>query len=391
MKQNKLNIENIEKARKYFQEKKPEIFPIANHPMEKEEEYHQELYISLLCSIAAFDGEVADSETLFIKRIINGIKLKTEFSQLMKKGLDINNQTVDDFVNAFSGKSLAYNFIADALLLAASDGVLHDKELELIAEISEILKITQKEVDIISQFIAILTLQDQEKLSKFSEENKIPFECEYFIKSFSLEMIITKDIEYYTGDIKFEANKAFLKPIVRFENTKIMINDDVKLIINGQKIVEFINCEITGGSDNAIQISNVTEVNIINCTFKDFVQRVFMFSSIHKALISDSYFTNCGYFYEGSKSETGGVFLFKNTNSEIINCVFDSCHISNYCDQKPDGFCGSLINSNLVISKIVYSNCATYINTYSPQSVGEICIDKLNAFYKKDKSEITEK
>lgn len=386
MKQNKLNIENIEKARKYFQEKKPEIFLIADHPIEKEEEYLQELYVSLLCSIAAFDGEVADSETIFIKRIINGIKLKTEFSQLMKKGLDINNQTVDDFINAFSGKALAFNFIADALLLAASDGVLHDKELELIAEISEILKITQKEIDVISQFIAILTIQDQEKLSKFLEENKIPFECEYFIKSFSLEMIITKDIEYYTGDIKFEENKAFLKPIVRFENAKIMINDYVDLIINGQKLVEFINCEITGGimindnvdliinaqklveyfnreitggKNNAMQISNVTEVKIIKCTFRGFIRRVFSFTNIPKILIKDSHFEYCGYKYSSREILAGGVFLFDNTNSEITNCVFNKCYIENGNGPvyRPSGFIGYFIDSNSEISYNSFINC----------------------------------
>lgn len=362
MSKNKLNLENIEKARAYFEEKKPDIFPIVDHPIGKEEEYLQELYISLLCSIAAFDDEIANSETLFIKRIINGIKLKTDYAKLIKLGLEINNQTLDDFINAFSGKSLAYNFIADALLLATSDGVLHDKEVELIAEISEILKITKKEIDTLSQFISVLLLQDQEKLSKFLDDIKIPFDCEYFIKSFSLEMIKTKDIDYYTGEMIFKENKAFLKPIVRFENAKISIKKNAVMIFSGAHKVEFVNCEILGAENNAIQISNVAEVNIIECTFKNFKHRVMHFSKIPKILIKDSHFIQCGYYYDNTFSENGGVFVFNNTNSEITNCVFDSCYLENgsyslKSETVPKGFVSCYNDSNSILSFNVYKSC----------------------------------
>jgi len=125
---------NIDKARAYFKEKKPEVFPLTGHPLAKEDIYVKEIYVSILCSIAAYDGEIAESEMIFIKKVINGLELNTKFEQLVKNGLEISNQLVDDFIKAFSGKEYAFNFIADALMLAVSDGKLHDKEIELISE-----------------------------------------------------------------------------------------------------------------------------------------------------------------------------------------------------------------------------------------------------------------
>lgn len=155
------NIEKIDEARIYFSEIRIKLFSFNDHPLTKESTYLKEIYIALLCSISAYDGEISKEETELIKKIINGIKLKTEFAQLVKLGVEIEQKTIDDFFKYFSKEPLAFNFLFDALLLSACDGFMHDKEIELISEISEILKILPKDVEFISKLVSSFIAHDR--------------------------------------------------------------------------------------------------------------------------------------------------------------------------------------------------------------------------------------
>lgn len=168
----KINTEKIENIRSYFREIKPILFKIEGHPIANEDTFVKELYISLLCSIAAYDNEIADSEKLYIERIIAVCKLEQNFSTYLKLGLEPKKETIDEFIKAFGKKDLGYCFIADALIIAASDGILADKELDLIAELSEILMLNKKDLEIIAELVGILISQNEDGLTNFIKNRK---------------------------------------------------------------------------------------------------------------------------------------------------------------------------------------------------------------------------
>lgn len=139
---------------------KPELYPFTGHPLKMEEEYNKNLYISLLFSIAAYDGDIANSESNYIRRIFLGAKAKEDFDNLVKQGVEITHERMNEFIRAFSEKELAKNFIVDAIILACCDGDVKEKELEIIAELSEVLKIKKPHIEQIARLAAVILEQD---------------------------------------------------------------------------------------------------------------------------------------------------------------------------------------------------------------------------------------
>jgi len=172
MKSKNTNVNKIDDARLYFSEIRVKLFSFNGHPLAQENVYKKEIYIALLCSISAYDGEIAKEETELIKKIVNGINLKTNYSQLVRLGAEIEKKTIDDFFKEFSNKPRAFNFLFDALLLASCDGFIHDKEIELISEISELLRILPKDVEIIAKLVSSFTAGDKTLTKKLVKKVK---------------------------------------------------------------------------------------------------------------------------------------------------------------------------------------------------------------------------
>lgn len=179
MAKKRIDTKNIEDAKKFFYELKSKLYPFETHPLGKEDPYLKELYIAILCSISACDGEISDEETLFIKKIYKGVNLQTGYANLVKLGIEIAPKTVEDFVENFSGKPISYNFVTDALLLAASDGVIHDKELELISELMELLLISPKEAQQIVSFVSSIISGDEKVSASILKKFKNPSHFNY--------------------------------------------------------------------------------------------------------------------------------------------------------------------------------------------------------------------
>jgi len=363
----KINTKRIEKGKEYIKDRKSEVFKITGHPIAKESDSVKEIYIAHLISIAAYDGEVVDSEIDCIKKIINGLELKTSISKLLKLGFKLEPRIIDEFVKVFSGKDYANCFLADALILAASDGVMHDKELELISEISEILRLSNENVRIISQLVYLLLGQDASTINKFSQLNDLDFDFDYLIRSYFPGYVNPANFEYITGDVEYKTDKIFTKPVIRFENANIKIANNVKLKFCEHERIEFINCKIIGGKKNALDVTTSKYFSIINSSVESFKHRVGIFAGVDRFVVMDSVFSNCGYTYSGEDSRMGGVFAFGEcNNSEISNCIFTNCYIENLAkdcsddDEEtyfPEGIFAAYNKSNIKIYNSRYKDC----------------------------------
>lgn len=362
MAKSQIKIENIDKARVYFKEKKNEVYKLTGHPLTKESEYLKELYVGLLCSVAAYDGQLAEGETNYIKRVMLGMELNSEFAKVVKMGLEIDQKMIDEFIKAFSGNNYSHSFLADALVVAASDGVLHDKEIELVAEISELLLIVKEDVDKISKLISVVFLRKIELINKFLESNKFDMNFDYLIKSFVPNFVNPETIETITGDVLYENDKIFLRKHIRFDNAKISIKDNVALKFEGHETIEFINCEINGGTDNPIYITNTGNVKIQQSKFSYFSSRLLKCDKISDLSIEDSYFYVCGYTFSSEEEvmQSGGVFNIQNSNFLIKNCLFNKCYIvnKNYVkNYTPRGFIAKFSNSCGILEANIFKGC----------------------------------
>jgi len=181
MNKKRIDTKEIEEARLHFSEIRVKLFSFNGHPLAKENVYKKEIYIALLCSISAYDGEISEKENELIKKIINGINLKTSYSQLLKLGVEIEPKTIDDFFENFSQKPLAFNFLFDALLLASCDGFIHDKEIELIAEISELLRIFPKDVEFIAKLVSSFTAYNKVLTKSLLSQSKYSNNFKYLL------------------------------------------------------------------------------------------------------------------------------------------------------------------------------------------------------------------
>lgn len=328
-----LNLENIDKVRKYFDEIKPDLFQIKNHPLADKEDYIKELYISVLCSISAYDDDMAESETLFIKRIMRGVNLKTEFAKLARQGLDIKKQTVDEFIKHFSENDLGYYFIADALVVAVSDGILADKEIELIAELSELLKITRSEIETLSGLIAVLISQNSDDLALYLKNNELKTDLTYLIKGIFPDYVDNSKKIVFTGDVVFDKDITLMQDEVIFDNARITIKKNVKILINLNKSVSIYKCEFTAESSDKIvdiiELNKIGKIEIRESLFHDVNKRLFLIRSCENVQIHDNRFIKCGLSSIHSETIYGGVFEINASKGDIKDNSFEFCFISN--------------------------------------------------------------
>lgn len=366
-----LNLDKIDQVRNYFDDIKPDLFQIKNHPLAEKEDYVKELYISLLCSISAYDGDVAASETMYIKRIMSGIKLKTEFARLAKQGMEIEKSTIDEFIKHFSENDLGYYFVADALVIAVSDGILADKEIELIAELSELLKITRSEIEFLSGLIAVLIAQNSEELSKYLKDNKSKADLTYLIQGIFPDYVDTSRTIYFTGNVVFDDNLTLMQDEVIFENARVTFKKNVKIVINLNKLVKISKCEFTAeNSDsivNIIELNKIGKIEIRESLFRDVNKRLFLIRNCKDVQIQDNRFSKCGYTYNTEVGEKGGVMNILHSEGTISTNSFENCFIQNlhysggfdseyFCDAYLISFEGSKFN----VKRNLEQDCRKY-------------------------------
>ncbi len=402
---NKLNTEKIDIIRSYFREIKPTLFKIEGHPLADKEEFVKELYISLLCSVSAYDNEIADSEKLYIERIIAICNLKQNFATYLKLGLDPKKETIDEFIKAFSKKDLGYSFIADALIIAAADGKLADKELELIAELSEILMLNKKDLEDITKLVSLIISQNEKGLTEYLNKNNLKSDFTYLIQNFLPYYVNPKTTKLYEGEVVFNNSTTILEENVIFRNAKVEIKKDVELIFNANKsiiientnfnllnlsrititnnnIIKIVNSEFKSAGSYPTLIENVESLEISKTTFTDFSNRTMKIVNTKNVNINNSVFSNCSYSESKDGPVYGGVFYINNSFVDVTKCTFNKCFVKNtyYYNRISSGFAFAFYNSVVLFESNIYNEC----KNISDSSI------TYDAWFKDGESDITE-
>lgn len=326
------------------------------HPLVNAEDYKKELYIAMLCLVCDMDGNIGDAEKFYINKLMKTMDCKAKFTDLVKLGLNLSKENIKEFLKIFGKAPLSYYFTLDALIVSAIDLKIIDKELQLIAELTELLGIDKNDLEEIAKFASIIIAMDNKELDNFLLKNDNKFEFDYlvlyFFKNYQKPVKISS---YITGDITFTESFTFTKKEITIENAKINIEENVKLKFNNQSKLIIKNCEILQKTKEFIEINNNPNVIIEDSSFTNkLTNSTLVLTNCENVLINNCIFSESmlfGYYkrlFFSHEVYIGGKPTIKlNTcNGNISNCKFVDCkEVNNLIDIK-----GKSINYKVVES-----------------------------------------
>ncbi|MGL4876411.1 MAG: right-handed parallel beta-helix repeat-containing protein [Clostridium sp.] len=298
----------MNKILSYFSKFKKDSYAICGHPMESEDEYTKDLYITMLCVVSQYGkASKVENKSILIERIIKGLKSEKSIKYFNKKALEVNEGLVSEFIKIFREKNVKYNFILDIMILMNLDGLGMDEELVLIAEISEALGLNKEDIKLLSKIVKSILEQNNEAYSQLLKEKNERIDFTKF-HCYTKEYVIgrigdTKELVYYYAKdksaIELKKDKSscakFTQTEVIFENLKIDLTG-TKLKFKSQEKISFINCEITGGKHN-IKVYSCKEMIFDKCTISGFdgcgILGTDSYDEVDKFVMKNSKLENC--------------------------------------------------------------------------------------------------
>lgn len=370
------NIQNIEKINSFFKKSKPSIYPITKHPLEVEEEYTKEIYITMLYTIATLDGDISEAEKIFIERITLGIGLKQDSSKYIKRALNIDEETLLEFLRLFSGSELAHNFFVDSLILIGAGEDVTEKNIEIISEYAEILKLTKEQVEFLTELALVILEQSNEKYHRLLDrkpENIKSKNFLYYVKQFATGVIANdEDYEYWTGKIEIKEETVIKKSIEIYNAEIIKLNRSGLTFSFGNKL-SFNNVVFTKYTKDesnrrtyATNIENIENIKINQCKFDEFGYKALRFSRCGNIEINSCSFSGYENKSWGTYTYGGAIQITSSESVDITKNRFIDCSINyDYSEGKTDSYGGAIcilsdeeiINKKLTIKDNVFIDC----------------------------------
>lgn len=132
-------------------------FPISNDLLKKESANTKELYFQCLAVALIFAVDKKEAPLYIFNRLLAGVKVDKDIEFYLKKAYLLEKEQLYDFFDGIKSKNLKYRFIIDFIVLLGSNN-LKEKDLTIVAEFCEALKIGINEVKFLFNIgTAILT------------------------------------------------------------------------------------------------------------------------------------------------------------------------------------------------------------------------------------------
>lgn len=326
-------MQKIDKIRAFYRKNKAQHYPIENDKLQELDEYNKSLYIKVLCSIASYAEEVSELQTMFLQRLIAGCACEGKLEDYMKKALDIKIEDYNEFIEQYKNNELKYRFCVDGMILVGVSTTSGEKQLDLLCEIIELLKVSTDEINYLSQVAGAIIEQSSELFNK-AQENKVEqIKNELFfgyIKNFYVGLYVDEYNEkhYYASELScldIDIEGPITTNTVIFEN--LIISIDKYWCFEGNEKVVFKNCHITGNEHN-FNFKFVGKVKFEGCRLDGFQNRVAYVNQVNNIYITNSIFDKCGYSYKGYAY--GGLFSITGGKTDKVSLVenqFLNCYI----------------------------------------------------------------
>ena len=324
----------------YIEKTKALDFKIERSDLMRETDYTKNLYFKLLAVLLIQGDEIQPGQKNLFERLIAGANCDYEMHDYICQALNIEIDEYVEFMKQNKETELRYAFVLDALLLITINGI-QDEQLILAAHYIEALKIENASVKYLCKLTKAILEQDAvqymycdsirpNNVSNIIGKNYITEDIEPGIwKNGSEILLYATELSVVDDRLLDEIVKSDYS-VVHMKNISVKPFQHKFLFKNHKKII-FENCFFD--SNEAINIVNCDEVEIIGCRFCDFSFRVFQVMDVPKILMKDTSFENCILSCDKYKSwECSACVIFSDGKSEITyveNCIFENCRVEN--------------------------------------------------------------
>lgn len=136
-----------------------EKYALKNQELLALDEYIRTLYIKLLCTVVQYENIPAESQQLYLKRVISGLEVEGNLGEYMRKSLDISETDLREFLSYMNDNSIRYYFVLDGLILSGLKSVSLDNR-EYLAQMIELCGVTKKELQQLCLIAGSVVRQD---------------------------------------------------------------------------------------------------------------------------------------------------------------------------------------------------------------------------------------
>ncbi|MGN1340737.1 MAG: hypothetical protein ACI4WS_10625 [Oscillospiraceae bacterium] len=388
----------VDAIRTNLEKKRPEVYPIKEHPIDGCEEFVKKLYIDMLCVVAQYENEDAENQLKFIQRIHAGAGLTEPITENIKNAMEVTVERFDEFLRQCRENSLENIFIVDCLLTACADGAPNGKQVAFLAEVSEALGIGREHTGWLCDIAIAILEQDTEKYHAACEN--IPHDK----KTPIVESVVCYLKEFVVGVLVDTDEMLWI-----YAKEKTVLSDELYDQLFDEDGVERNKVKIENiifpcYRDGIFHFKNIKE---IECRFCELLSSSFDFNSIYHISISDCIF-------DGQQDSYNTFLCLKNiTNIDIINSLFkdkiieysetfsaiecidaygksvyieygtrmniSDCEFRNIQSKKPikgnklivntgynyDSFSGNCEDKHVLFKNCIFSSCINYLPSWS--------------------------
>lgn len=362
---------NIEGIRRMMSDLRNEKYAIVNPDLVSLDEYMKTLYLKVLCTVVQLGDEPTEMQILFLKRIVSGIGVDDPAEEYMRRGLEISDIDMQEFLAGMKENRAKYYFALDGLILV-SIGTENQECYLYLAEIIELLDICKDDLKYIC-LVASSVLQQQSSLydeaKKLTNERVQEIDYAPYLQNFYCGAIQdSRELVHFSAPDRknsdaIEFRSSYTERIVIFDNLNIAITENWRF--DGCEEVRFTNCNITG-RDFSIAMQGCKKVVIEACRFDGFHVPVLEENWNIEVMIENCDFENCVYQYNRATCDwmaLGGVIHTDNSEKNAVNFIrgtkFKKCGGRNSCNYYSSAI---ISNCRCKVYDCEFNDCWNYNN-----------------------------
>lgn len=285
------SLQSVKKITAVFQNDLPARLPFDQHPLKQEDDYTKELYCTMLAVIIQCEHTPEFEQTIFFKRLIQGVNIDITFEQFMQKALKITEQFPKDFYDQLNGQPIFKNFIIDALVMMNCKEKMNKNQFSFLAELLSVFQISEKSLREWSTFAKNIVTQNKEAIFKYVED---------YANFKNLQLFAYYDIDhnnhYYlkNGDIhQIDAMMNSDPEVILLEECRFT-EDLLSYVIHSKKLVHFKNCHFEA-IPNPLQFLNIHALIFEECEFCNFSDTVMVVEGVESIILKKCVVKNMEY------------------------------------------------------------------------------------------------
>jgi len=340
------------------------------HPLNRADEHTKQVYITMLAAVAQNGNAAGEIKITILKEWIRGIQLPLDLRLILSKSILLDQLYLDEFVRVCSEASLSQNFIVDAIVISGSEGMPSQADLELIAAMAEVLRLTREELNFLGRIAQAILQQDEKRyLECFPKPNRVSCSLKCYIVHFCTELLFDIE-EIWSGDVLIDGEKHYESANIAFVNANVRMTGKGQLHLSKMDHVLFLHSSFFGNA-NAIAVRHVKQMRVEHCRFTNFhTKRALDIYNAELLELKHSKFFNCSLhlsklptsnanynaFANTDYASKGGAMLARNCKKVVLN---ENTFLN--CSTKGSRGIGSALAleqcKDVTVSNTTFKNC----------------------------------